>query len=150
MADRITIAEVMKLTGKSYKQIRARIEGGTLDAVKEEGVGKRGKWLIDPDSIQPEEPRQSSGTVEQPRNLKDLKTAVEIKKIQQGLIEGKAQILREGESTFTANGFKIITLDTRDTKEWLKKLVAKYKLPQKEIDNFNNRKRKLHAKIKDL
>ncbi len=117
MADRISITEAMKLTGRTDKQIRDDITLGKLDAVKEEGGGKRARWMIDPASIQPDEPKPAASTDEQDLNLKDLKTAVEIKKIQQSLHEGRERIRAELESECTAAAFEILNRACRVIKK---------------------------------
>ena len=104
----ITIQQAVEQTGLTAKQIRDRINSGAISAVKDMSGGKQGVWRINPNSIKPEEPKPPPASVDQPRNLKDLKTAGEIKKIQQQLESGRERIRKEFEGECTAEAFEIL------------------------------------------
>ena len=51
---KLTMAEAQVRWAMSYRQLRDRIASGEIKAQKESKNGKRGKWMIDPDSFNPD------------------------------------------------------------------------------------------------
>ena len=51
---KITIQAAREKWGMTYQQVRDRIASGEIKAKKESVGGKRGKWMIQPDSFNPD------------------------------------------------------------------------------------------------
>ena len=133
----VTITEAQKRTGLTTKQIRDRIIRGEISATRSDKGGKRAPWLIDSTTLPARENvSQVSPASESPVKLKNMLTAMQIKKIQQSLESGRGKIVADHKAECEAKAIEAITHFIGFIKRKMKLTKNQQTTWNKEIDKF--------------